>query len=147
MIAYLDLPSGLSGDMFLGCLVDAGWPAASLRRVLEQMDLPSDSWSVQAENVMRGPLRATLVHVQVQEGGQHRHLAQQALGDSFDDEAVGPERQMGAVGLGGSTDRQHDRQTIADQIGGFRPGQIGKAIAGTAGSCAQDQVVTSSCWM
>jgi uncharacterized protein (TIGR00299 family) protein len=75
MLAYLDLPSGLSGDMFLACLLDAGWPPASLRRVLEQMELPSHNWSVQTESVMRGPLRAMLVHVQVQEGGQHRHLS------------------------------------------------------------------------
>jgi uncharacterized protein (TIGR00299 family) protein len=43
--------------------------------VLEQMALPSNSWSVQTENVIRGPLRATLVYVQVQEGDQHRHLS------------------------------------------------------------------------
>ena len=30
MIAYLDLPAGLSGDIFLGCLVDAGWPLEEL---------------------------------------------------------------------------------------------------------------------
>ncbi len=30
MIGYLDTPSGISGDMFLGCLVGAGWPLAEL---------------------------------------------------------------------------------------------------------------------
>ena len=29
-IAYLDMPSGISGDMFLGCLVAAGWPLDAL---------------------------------------------------------------------------------------------------------------------
>jgi len=75
MIAYLDMPSGLSGDIFLGCLVDAGWPVAALRATIEQMALPAGSWSVSAESVMRGPLRATLVNVQTTEGDQHRHLA------------------------------------------------------------------------
>lgn len=74
MIAYLDLPSGLSGDMFLGCLVDAGWPIDALHRLITGLHLPPDSWSVRAEPVMRGPLRATLVHVNVTEGDQHRHL-------------------------------------------------------------------------
>lgn len=75
MIAYLDLPSGISGDMFLGCLVDAGWPLAALQRTVEALALPAGSWSVAAETVMRGPLRATLVHVHATEGDQHRHLA------------------------------------------------------------------------
>ena len=75
MIAYLDLPSGLSGDMFLGCLVDAGWPLTALQQTIEQMGLPPGSWQLTAEQVMRGPLRATLVNVQVSEGDQHRRLA------------------------------------------------------------------------
>lgn len=75
MIAYLDMPSGLSGDIFLGCLVDAGWPLDALRNTIEQMRLPADSWSVSAASVMRGPLRATLVNVQTTEGDQHRHLS------------------------------------------------------------------------
>ena len=76
MIAYLDLPSGLSGDMFLGCLVDAGWPIERLRFVIAQLKLPIDEWSVEAHLVMKGPLRATLVDVHAEEGHTHRHLAQ-----------------------------------------------------------------------
>lgn len=74
MIAYLDMPSGISGDIFLGCLVDAGWPLEALRSTVEQMALPAGSWSVTASAVMRGPLQATLVDVQTTEGDQHRHL-------------------------------------------------------------------------
>lgn len=75
MIAFLDLPAGLSGDMFLGCLVDAGWPIESLRATLEALALPAGSWNVHAEQVRRGPLRATLVHVDVADQTQHRHLS------------------------------------------------------------------------
>ena len=75
MLAYLDLPSGLSGDMFLGCLADAGWPLAALRAVIERLALPAGSWSVEAASTMRGPLRATLLHVSTNEGDRHRHLA------------------------------------------------------------------------
>ncbi len=74
-IAYLDTPSGISGDMFLGCLVDAGWPLERLRAVVEALALPPDSWQIGAEEVMRGPLRARLVHVSVAEGDAHRHLS------------------------------------------------------------------------
>ena len=49
MIAYLDMPSGISGDIFLGCLVDAGWPLAELRATIERLALPAGSWSVEPE--------------------------------------------------------------------------------------------------
>ena len=74
-IAYLDTPSGISGDIFLGCLVDAGWPLTQLRAVVEAMALPAGTWQIHAEDVMRGPLRAKLVNVKVVEGDAHRHLS------------------------------------------------------------------------
>lgn len=76
MLAYLDLPSGLSGDMFLGCLVDAGWPLEELRGVASRLRLPPGSWRIAAEEVRRGALRATLVNVETAEGDTHRHLAE-----------------------------------------------------------------------
>jgi pyridinium-3,5-bisthiocarboxylic acid mononucleotide nickel chelatase len=74
MIAYLDMPSGISGDIFLGCLVDAGWPLEKLRATIERLGLPPESWSLEQERVMRGPLAATLLKVEAAEGDQHRHL-------------------------------------------------------------------------
>ncbi|MBX2998743.1 MAG: nickel pincer cofactor biosynthesis protein LarC [Caldilineaceae bacterium] len=74
-LAYLDTPSGISGDIFLGCLVDAGWPVERLRAVVESLYMPAESWDVRAEEVMCGPLRATLLHVNVAEGDAHRHLS------------------------------------------------------------------------
>ncbi len=68
MIGYLDLPSGISGDMFLGCLVDAGWSIDQLRQTLARLHLPSEDWAVEARTVMKGPLRAMLVDVRVAEG-------------------------------------------------------------------------------
>ena len=75
MIAFLDMPSGISGDMFLGCLVDAGWPISALRETVERLALPTGAWRVDAAPVMRGPLQATLVDVEVDEGDSHRHLS------------------------------------------------------------------------
>lgn len=74
MIAYLDLPSGISGDMFLGCLVDAGWPVTALEATIQQLGLPPGSWTLQQKTVMRGPLRSTLVDVRAVVGDAHRHL-------------------------------------------------------------------------
>lgn len=68
------MPSGISGDMFLGCLIDAGWSVAALQTTIGQMQLPVDRWSVAVESVLRGPLRATLVNVHCAEETQHRHL-------------------------------------------------------------------------
>jgi uncharacterized protein (TIGR00299 family) protein len=75
MIGYLDLPSGLSGDMLLGCLVDCGWPLERLRETIELLDLPTGEWAVSAQNVMKGALRARRVDVLAEEGPHHRRLA------------------------------------------------------------------------
>ncbi len=74
MIGYLDIPSGLSGDMFLGCLVDAGWPVDHLIGAIRKLGLPQQEWSVTAREVSKGALRATLVDVQARETSAHRHL-------------------------------------------------------------------------
>ena len=52
MIAFLDMPSGISGDMFLGCLVDAGWPISALRETVERLALPTGAWRVDVAPVM-----------------------------------------------------------------------------------------------
>lgn len=75
MIGYLDLPSGISGDMFLGCLIDAGWPIEQLRGTLSRLKLPTSEWSIEARSVLKGPapLRATLVDVRVAEPIPQQH--------------------------------------------------------------------------
>src|SRR3954468_8209649 len=74
MIAYLDTPSGISGDIFLGCLLDAGWPLERLRFAIAQLKLPAEEYSLEEMSVMKGPLRATLADVQTSESEAHRHL-------------------------------------------------------------------------
>ncbi len=80
MIAYLDTPSGISGDMFLGCLLDAGWPVEALRATVRALGWPDgfdhEAWSVERREVMKGPLRASLALVRASEAGQPtRHLS------------------------------------------------------------------------
>jgi len=38
-IAYLDCFSGISGDMMIGALIDAGFPIEELKRVLQSLPL------------------------------------------------------------------------------------------------------------
>lgn len=75
MIAYLDTPSGISGDIFLGCLLDAGWPLEHFRAAIARLKLPAEEFSLNAITVMKGPLRATLADIQTTESHAHRHLA------------------------------------------------------------------------
>lgn len=73
-VAYFDCPSGASGDMILGALVDAGVSLDSLRAELAK--LPLQGYRLTAREVKRGAFRATKVDVEVdaQAPRQHRNL-------------------------------------------------------------------------
>ena len=72
-IAYLDCFSGISGDMLLGALIDAGVDAARLSEELGGLSLPG--WSLRAERVQRSGLAATRAHVDLAVSPQpHRRL-------------------------------------------------------------------------
>jgi uncharacterized protein (TIGR00299 family) protein len=75
-IAYLDLFSGLSGDMMLGALVDAGLPLAELKRGLAK--LPLRGYALGARKVRRGAVAATKVDVRVAAHG-HAHTPLKAI--------------------------------------------------------------------
>jgi pyridinium-3,5-bisthiocarboxylic acid mononucleotide nickel chelatase len=72
-IAYFDCFSGISGDMTLGALVDAGLPIEVLRSELAKLNLPG--YEITSEKVKRSELYATKVHVILDEKEQPaRHL-------------------------------------------------------------------------
>ena len=72
-IAYLDCFSGISGDMLLGALVDAGLPSDSLRSELAK--LPVGGYRIEATKTQRAGLAATQVTVVLEEATQpHRRL-------------------------------------------------------------------------
>ena len=73
VIAYLDCFSGISGDMFLAALLDAGLPEAELRRQLNLLDLANYTLSVGKKT--DGAIAATTVIVKADEGHPHRSLA------------------------------------------------------------------------
>ncbi len=72
-IAYFDCFSGISGDMVLGALVDAGCELARLEADVRR--LPVTGWKIHAEKVARGGLTATQVKVETNEQHPHRSLA------------------------------------------------------------------------
>ena len=71
--AYFDCFSGISGDMVLGALVDAGCNLAQIEAELRR--LPISGWKISAEKVRRGGLAATRVLVETSEHHHHRSLS------------------------------------------------------------------------
>ena len=71
-IAYFDCFSGISGNMVLGALVDAGLDVERLRAELAR--LPVSGYELVAEPVQKRGLRGTHVSVEVSEHGVERHL-------------------------------------------------------------------------
>ena len=73
-ILYIDAFSGISGDMFLGAILDAGLAEADLRKALAQ--LPIGGYELLVRKEKRGSLAATRVEVKLdpKEKQPHREL-------------------------------------------------------------------------
>jgi uncharacterized protein (TIGR00299 family) protein len=72
-LAYFDCFSGISGDMVLGALVDAGCPLEELRAGLARLGL--GGWEISAEKVWKNGMAATYVRVQAADRQKHRSLS------------------------------------------------------------------------
>lgn len=72
-IAYLDCLSGISGDMTLGALVDAGVDLAAIRAGIDSLKLPCKCRLVATEVKKKG-FRATQITVEHEPENAHRHL-------------------------------------------------------------------------
>lgn len=70
-IAYLDLFCGLSGDITLGALVDAGLPLAELKRGLARLKVKG--YSISSRRVMKHAISATKVDVTIAGQRQKPH--------------------------------------------------------------------------
>jgi uncharacterized protein (TIGR00299 family) protein len=86
-IAYFDCPSGASGDMILGALVDAGCELGVLEAALASLRV--DGWGLEAKTVERGGLRGTHLAVRTDParrfhalGDMLRPIERSALGDA-----------------------------------------------------------------
>lgn len=71
-MVYLDCASGISGDMLLGALVDAGVDLNALQAGLDSLGLPP--CRLELQQVKRHAFRAAKVTVQHQPEQTHRHL-------------------------------------------------------------------------
>ena len=72
-IAYFDCFSGISGDMVLGAMVDAGADLRAIETDLRRLGL--ENWSISAEKVKCGAIFATQVKVESREEHHHRGLS------------------------------------------------------------------------
>lgn len=71
-IAYFDCFSGISGDMLLGALLDAGVPLAHVQTQLHALNLPG--WELSCEKVWKNGMAATYAKVKAQDTRTHRSL-------------------------------------------------------------------------
>ena len=65
-VAYIDCISGVSGDMLLGALLDAGLPLAWLEKEIEKLSLPC---RIKVEDTLRGSIGAKQVRIVEEERG------------------------------------------------------------------------------
>jgi uncharacterized protein (TIGR00299 family) protein len=70
-VAHFDCFSGISGDMTVAALIDAGVDADAIRQGLDSLGLPI---RLEVEKVRKGGFAATYVHVEAPEEHSHRFL-------------------------------------------------------------------------
>ena len=72
-LAFFDCFSGISGDMVLGAVVDAGVAVEQLRAELGALAVPG--WTLTAEKVWKNGMSATHIKVQTEDTHTHRSLS------------------------------------------------------------------------
>jgi uncharacterized protein (DUF111 family) len=72
-LAYFDCFSGISGDMTLGALLDAGCDLVRLREELRGLQVPG--WELAAEKVWKNGMAATCARVKTEDKQRHRPLS------------------------------------------------------------------------
>lgn len=84
--AYFDCFSGISGDMVLGALVDAGADLRAIEGELRRLGL--EGWKISASKVQRRAIFAT--HVKVETEEQHHHRGLSIILKRIDDAKLAP---------------------------------------------------------
>jgi uncharacterized protein (TIGR00299 family) protein len=94
-LAYFDCFSGISGDMTLGALVDAGCNLDLLRGGLNGMQVPG--WKISSEKVWKNGMSATFVRVDTEDRAKHRSLS--AILEIFDKSQLSAEVKKNAAAI------------------------------------------------
>lgn len=101
-VAYLDMVCGISGDMLLGALIDAGAEVEQLRERLA--GLAPGKWDFTAERVTRGGLAATALTVVATDYAHGEHEGQHGrsyaeLASILDQAALEPKVKKGTAAM------------------------------------------------
>jgi uncharacterized protein (TIGR00299 family) protein len=104
-VAYFDCLSGISGDMTLGALVDAGVPLERLQSELKDLDVPG--WEISVGKVWKNGMAATHARVKTEDTQTHRSLTtilgileRSKLADSVKKQAAAIFRKLGEAEAG-----------------------------------------------
>ena len=130
---YFDCFAGISGDMTLGALVDAGADARELTGRLALLDV--DGYEIGFEKVDRSGISATRAHVRLtREEKKHRHLShiERIIGDSRLDDSVKARALKIFRKLGEAEARVHD--VPVERIHFHEVGAV-DAIVDVVGAC------------
>jgi pyridinium-3,5-bisthiocarboxylic acid mononucleotide nickel chelatase len=79
---YLDLFSGISGDMFLGAMIDLGVEPAQLERELAKLHVPG--WHLHVGRELRGGMAGVRVEVHLPQDPVHHHGPEHGHGHRHD---------------------------------------------------------------
>jgi uncharacterized protein (TIGR00299 family) protein len=130
---YFDCFAGISGDMTLGALVDAGADARELTERLARLGV--EGYEVSFEKVDRSGISATRAHVRLtREEKKHRHLShiERIIGDSRLDDSVKARALKIFRKLGEAEARVHD--VPVERIHFHEVGAV-DAIVDVVGAC------------
>jgi hypothetical protein len=94
-IAYFDCFSGISGDMTLGALLDAGLELEQLTVELHKLNVAG--WKLAVERVVRYGIAGTRLRVHTDEQQSHRHLSD--ITDILRASALAPDVQQRAIAI------------------------------------------------
>ena len=131
-LAYFDCFSGISGDMTLGALLDAGCDIQLLRSELGVLHVPG--WELSAEKVWKNGMAATWARVKTEDQQKHRSLTE-ILEILKNSQLTAPVRERAAAifeKLGQAEARVHD--VPLDKIHFHEVGAV-DAIVDIVGAC------------
>ena len=92
-IAYLDIIGGISGDMYLAAMIDAGLSRDDLASELAQIVPPG--FHIETRDVSRGAIRATHANIELT-GNANRHVGWQDFDDAIENSEL-PTGDLGKI--------------------------------------------------